>query len=117
MSSKLLGELNDLIRPWARTRGLEVSLIGSELAGGLAVNATLLPKGAYASFYTEHAERLGYPTDALGSELVLESGQCVVVAGLDPVAEHPELIVHSNGQYWHLSRGLFEAAWATKEAD
>jgi hypothetical protein len=112
----LLESLQATLEQWAANRGVSVSLLGSEIVGGLAVNLTIMPESAYGTLYREHAPALGYPLEALGAELTLEEGERVEVLGLDPVGETPLLIVRAGGERRHLPKPIFDTAWAAHVA-
>lgn len=104
-------QLYEIVNEWAKSNGLSLSLLGSEIAGGYVMNMTVIPPEGYGTLYSQLCDAAGYPPEALGAEIVLDQGRQVRVVGLDPVGEVPLLIVSSGDSCFHLSKEAFFSAW------
>lgn len=102
-SSEQIQDLSEVIQRWAHGEGLSVSMLASDIAGGLVVSASLLPIHGYATLYERYADKLGLDKDACGKTFTIESGEKFQVLGLDPVGIEKKVVVQINGHRKHLS--------------
>lgn len=117
VDESLIASLQELIEPWAKEKGLSLSLVCAALPGGIAANMTLLSDTTAAALFRRYGEGFGYPLEALGAEVRLEDGTAVTVAGLDPIGEQPVLLVKKGDEVCHMPKPAFDRAWASRGAD